>query len=88
MYILKWLISDSEMGHGNFATDSTSRTVQRNPNASHQQPLDASLSSTLIPEDSQINNNVRITLTNHFINDWLFIICVVYFLRCLFFHIN
>ena len=45
------------MAHGNFATDSTSRTVQRNPNASHQQPLDASLSSTLIPEDSQINNN-------------------------------
>ena len=46
------------MGHGNFASDSTSRTVQRNPNASHQQPLDASLSSTLIPDDSQINNNV------------------------------
>ena len=56
MYILKLFISDSEMGHGKFATDSTSRTVQRNPNAS-QQPLDASLSSTLIPEDSQINNN-------------------------------
>ena len=45
------------MAHDNFATDSTSRTVQWNPNASHQQPLDASLSSTLIPEDSQINNN-------------------------------
>ena len=31
---------------------------------------------------------VRITFTNHFINDCLFIISVVYFLRGLFFHIN
>ena len=31
---------------------------------------------------------VRITFTNHFINDCLFIISVVYFLRGLFFRIN
>ena len=45
------------MAHGNYATPATSRTVQRNQNASHEQPVDASFSSTLIPEDSQINNN-------------------------------
>ena len=59
MYILNLLIADSQVVNGNCATQSHSRCVQSNPNASYPKTVDASLSSTLIPEVSQMNSSAH-----------------------------
>ena len=57
LYMLNFLFVDSQMANGNCTTQSDSHPVQSNPNASYQQAVDASLSSTLIPESSQMNTS-------------------------------
>ena len=59
MYILNLLIAETQMVNGNCATQSDSRPVQSNTNASYQKHGDAPLSSRLIPEVSQINTSAR-----------------------------
>ena len=59
MYILNLLIAETQMVNGNCATQSHCHPVQSNPNASYQKNRDASLSSTLIPEVSQMNSSAH-----------------------------
>ena len=59
MYILNVLIADSQLVNGNCATESHSLCVQSNPNAAYPKTVDASLSSMLIPEVSQINSSAH-----------------------------
>ena len=59
MYILNVLIADSQLVNGNCATQSHSRHVQSNPNAAYSKTVDDSLSSTFIPEVSQMNSSAH-----------------------------
>ena len=59
MYNSNLLIAETQMVNGNCTTQSHCGPVQSHPNASYQKNGDASLSSTVIPEVSQMNSSAR-----------------------------